>query len=88
MLSAKKTMEMLPGVAANGLRGGVLYHDGQFDDARYAISLMRTFEELGGVAINYVEATGLIERDGKTRWRACARLRERCAGLNCRRRRS
>ena len=65
MLSPEKTLAMLPGVAANGLRGGVLYHDGQFDDARYAISLLRTFEELGGVAINYVEATGLIERNGK-----------------------
>jgi glycerol-3-phosphate dehydrogenase len=66
ILSSKQTLEMLPGVMQSGLRGGVLYHDGQFDDARYAISLMRTFEELGGVAINYVEATGLIERGGKT----------------------
>jgi glycerol-3-phosphate dehydrogenase len=65
MLSREKTLAMLPGVAANGLRGGVLYHDGQFDDSRYAISLMRTFESLGGVAINYVEATGLIESNGK-----------------------
>jgi len=65
MLSAKKTVEMLPSVAANGLRGGVLYHDGQFDDARYAISLMRTFEELGGAALNYAEVTELIERNGK-----------------------
>ncbi|WP_035358923.1 glycerol-3-phosphate dehydrogenase/oxidase [Edaphobacter aggregans] len=65
MLSPEKTREMLPGVAASGLRGGVLYHDGQFDDARYGVSLLRTFEELGGVAINYVEATGLIERSGK-----------------------
>jgi glycerol-3-phosphate dehydrogenase len=65
MLSVKKTLEMLPSVTGNGLRGGVLYHDGQFDDARYAVSLMRTFEELGGAAINYAEVTGLIERDGK-----------------------
>ena len=65
MLSKEKTLAMLPGVTSNGLRGGVLYHDGQFDDSRYAISLMRTFESLGGVAINYVEATGLIESNGK-----------------------
>jgi glycerol-3-phosphate dehydrogenase len=65
MLSQKETLAMLPGVRREGLRGGVLYHDGQFDDARYAVSLMRTLEELGGVAINYVEATGLIERNGK-----------------------
>ena len=65
MLSRENTLAMMPGVTSNGLRGGVLYHDGQFDDSRYAVSLMRTFESLGGVAINYVEATGLIERNGK-----------------------
>lgn len=66
MLSREKTLAMLEGVKADGLRGGVLYHDGQFDDSRYAVSLMRTFEGLGGVAINYVEAAGLIERNGRT----------------------
>jgi glycerol-3-phosphate dehydrogenase len=65
MLSREKAVAMLPGVSQEGLRGGVLYHDGQFDDARYAISLMRTFDELGGTAVNYVEVTGLIERGGK-----------------------
>jgi glycerol-3-phosphate dehydrogenase len=65
MLSRRETVAMLPGIRQEDLRGGVLYHDGQFDDARYAISLMRTLEDLGGIAINYVEATGLIERNGK-----------------------
>jgi glycerol-3-phosphate dehydrogenase len=65
LLSRKTALEKLPGIKSGGLRGGILYHDGQFDDARYAIALMRTLEDLGGVAINYVEATGLIERDGK-----------------------
>jgi glycerol-3-phosphate dehydrogenase len=66
ILSARTTLEKLPGILQNGLRGGVLYHDGQFDDSRYAISLLRTLEDLGGTAINYVEATGLIEEGGKT----------------------
>lgn len=66
LLSRKQTLEMLPGVASAGLKGGVLYHDGQFDDARYVVSLLRTFEELGGTAINYVEATGLFQHGGKT----------------------
>ncbi len=66
LLSREKTIEMLPGIANEGLRGGVLYHDGQFDDARYIVTLLRTFQELGGIAINYVEATGLLQRDGKT----------------------
>ncbi len=65
MLSSKETQAMLPGVRPEGLRGGVLYHDGQFDDARYAIALLRTLQDLHGTAINYVEATGLIEHNGK-----------------------
>lgn len=65
-LSRSRTLEMLPAIVSDQLRGGVLYHDGQFDDARYAISLMRTFQDLGGLAINYVEAVGLLQHHGKT----------------------
>lgn len=65
MLSREETLKKLPGIFSTGLRGGILYHDGQFDDARYAIALVRTLQDLGGTAINYVEATGLIERAGK-----------------------
>ena len=65
LLSRKTTLELLPGVMEDQLRGGILYHDGQFDDSRYAVTLLRTLQDLGGVAINYVEATGLIERGGK-----------------------
>ena len=65
-LSRTQTLELLPGIVSQGLRGGVLYHDGQFDDARYAISLLRTLEDLGGTAINYVEATGLLQTEYKT----------------------
>ena len=64
-LSGETTLEKLPGLRPDGLRGGVLYHDGQFDDARYAIALLRTFQDLGGTAINYVEAFGLLWRGGK-----------------------
>jgi glycerol-3-phosphate dehydrogenase len=65
LLSRKSTLEMLPGVKAEGLRGGILYHDGQFDDARYATALLQTIEDLGGIAINYVEATGFVMSAGK-----------------------
>src|SRR5580692_2705509 len=66
LLSREQTLAMLPGIASDGLKGGVLYHDGQFDDARYIVALLRTFQDLGGTAINYVEATGLLHRNGKT----------------------
>ena len=63
-LSRAETMRRMPTLETDGLRGGVVYHDGQFDDARLAITLLRTFGELGGVAANYLEVTGLIkERD-------------------------
>lgn len=62
MLSARTTAEKLPGIRHNGLRGGILYHDGQFDDSRYAIALLRTLQDLGGTAINYVEAVAMLER--------------------------
>lgn len=65
LLSRDSTLERLPSIKLAGLRGGILYHDGQFDDARYAIALLRTLQDLGGAAVNYVEATGLIERGGK-----------------------
>ena len=66
ILSVAETVEHLPTIKREGLKGGILYRDGQFDDARYAISLMRTLEDAGGFAINYVGATGLIQRGGKT----------------------
>lgn len=61
LLSRESTLQRLPSIAADGLRGGILYHDGQFDDARLAITLLRTLEDLGGVAVNYVEAVGLLK---------------------------
>jgi glycerol-3-phosphate dehydrogenase len=66
LLSRESTLERLPGIVEDGLRGGILYHDGQFDDARYAIALLRTLQDLGGTAINYVEAVGLLRQGGKT----------------------
>lgn len=65
LLTRTVTLERLPGIHARGLRGGILYRDGQFDDARYAIALLRTLQNLGGTAVNYVEATGVLERGGK-----------------------
>jgi glycerol-3-phosphate dehydrogenase len=50
---------LAPRVGRRNLRGGVLYFDGQFDDARLAVSLMRTLFDLGGTAINYMRASAL-----------------------------
>jgi glycerol-3-phosphate dehydrogenase len=64
LLSKAETLRQLPTVEPNGLRGGVIYHDGQFDDARLAISLALTLADVGGIAINYLPVTGIISEGG------------------------
>lgn len=61
ILSRQQTIAALPGVKTKGLKAGILYYDGQFDDARYAIALLRTLQDLGGVALNYARVTGLMK---------------------------
>ncbi len=65
MLSKKKVMQKLPKIKAKGLKGGVVYTDGQFDDARMAITLALTASDLGASLINYMHVTGLIKEQGK-----------------------
>ena len=60
-LSAPETTALLPGVKSSGLVGGVLYYDGQFDDARLAVNIMQTLIEKEGCAVNYVRADGLLK---------------------------
>jgi glycerol-3-phosphate dehydrogenase len=67
ILGRNNTAGKLAGVRSEGLKGGILYYDGQFDDARFAIALFRTFIDLGGVALNYARVTRLLKRDGVVR---------------------
>lgn len=60
-LSREETLEEAPTLEAEGLRGGVLYHDGQFDDARLAINLAQTAAGQGAVLLNYCRVDGLIK---------------------------
>lgn len=62
-ISKNETIKKLPGIKTEGLKGGVLYHDGQFDDSRLAINLAQSIWENGGTAINYVKVTGLLKND-------------------------
>ncbi len=65
-ISRQKTLESLPGVQSKVLRGGVLYHDGQFDDSRLAVNLVQSIIENGGCAVNYCKVTGLLKnKEGK-----------------------
>lgn len=60
-ISKKKTMELLPSVEQKGLQNGVIYHDGQFDDARMAINLAQTAVENGACVLNYVKVIHLLK---------------------------
>ena len=87
ILSRAETRERLPTIRTEGLRGGVVYYDGQFDDARLLINLAETAAEHGAVLLNYAEVTGVTKgRDGTVdgveardveqgaRWRIGARV--------------
>src|SRR5215831_20417081 len=58
-LSRKATLARIPALRTEGLRGGVLYHDGQFDDSRLLINLVQSAVERGGVLVNYAPVTAL-----------------------------
>lgn len=64
-LSRKETIELLPTVRRQGLRGGIVYHDGQFDDARLAVCLARTMADLGGTPLNYMKVNALATCSGR-----------------------
>jgi glycerol-3-phosphate dehydrogenase len=65
VLNREETLERLPTIKTDGLRGGVIYFDGQFDDARLLIDLAATADEQGATLLNYVEVTGFTrDADG------------------------
>jgi glycerol-3-phosphate dehydrogenase len=77
ILSSQETIDELPNLQTEGLRGGVIYYDGQFDDTRLLIHMAATAADHGGTLLNYapvVEVTrdgdgfvdGVIYRDDET----------------------
>lgn len=60
-ISRTETIERLPLLKAEGLKGGVVYHDGQFDDARMALALAEAAAEQGAVPLNYFRVTSLLK---------------------------
>jgi len=61
ILSREETLEHLPTLKTEGLRGGAVYYDGQFDDARLLIHMVVTAFEQGATLLNYVEVTGVTK---------------------------
>jgi glycerol-3-phosphate dehydrogenase len=60
-----QALRLAPTLEPQDLKGGVVYYDGQFDDTRLAVSLLRTFLDHGGTALNYTPVVGLVKSGGK-----------------------
>ncbi|MBD3223157.1 MAG: FAD-dependent oxidoreductase [Caldithrix sp.] len=59
MISKEQTLEYIPTIETKDLAGGVVYYDGQFDDARLLINLARTAYEQSAVLVNYMPVVEL-----------------------------
>jgi glycerol-3-phosphate dehydrogenase len=59
ILSRDETLQRLPTIKTEGLRGGVVYYDGQFDDSRLLVNLAQTAAEQGAALINYAKVVGV-----------------------------
>lgn len=64
LLSRKKTLELLPNINPTKVAGGILYYDGQFNDAALCIDLVHTAVRHGAVVMNYTKAVGFIKEKG------------------------
>lgn len=65
ILSKEEITQTIPTIRHEGLRGGVLYFDGQFDDSRLLINLVATAAEHGATMINYAQVTAITrDNDG------------------------
>ena len=61
ILNSQTVAKLLPNIRKAGLKGGVLYYDGQFDDARLAINIARTSASQGGMLVNYMRVVELLK---------------------------
>jgi glycerol-3-phosphate dehydrogenase len=65
LISRNELIRRIPNIREQGLKSGVLYHDGQFDDARLAISLALTALEQGAVLLNYFRVNKLTKENSQ-----------------------
>ncbi len=63
-IGPKRALRTIPVLRPKQLSAGVIYHDGQFDDSRLAINLVRTAVDAGACVLNYANVTGLLKTDG------------------------
>lgn len=64
LVTREDTLRRIPNIEEEHLLGGVEYFDGQFDDARLAVTLARTADQHGACLLNYCRVTGLVRKEG------------------------
>jgi glycerol-3-phosphate dehydrogenase len=65
-INRSKALDRLPLLKPDGLKGGIVYHDGQFDDSRMAVTLASACVENGGTVLNYFRVNTLLkDKNGK-----------------------
>ncbi len=62
-ISRDETIQRIPNIRKEKLLGGVVYYDGEFDDARLALNIAQTCDELGGCVLNYFNVTSLYKNE-------------------------
>jgi glycerol-3-phosphate dehydrogenase len=66
LLSRQQALAVMPTLKSDHLTGAIIYQDGQFDDARYGVTLVKTFADAGGEVANYLAVVGFEQgADGK-----------------------
>lgn len=77
LLGRREVLGHFPMLKAEGLKAGILYYDGQFNDARMAVALALTSQAYGAVVINHAEAVDLVKAGGRI---VGARIKESFSG--------
>lgn len=72
MLSARRAVEWVPDLRADGLRGAAMYYDHQMNDSRVAITAARAAAEAGAVLLNHISVVGLRKTGSRSRVSTCA----------------
>lgn len=65
IIGRQEALTLAPTLNQARLKGGIVYYDGQFDDSRLAVTLMRTAFNHGATLINHMPVTGFVHQDGK-----------------------
>jgi len=63
-LDPEETQAHIPTIEMEDLRGGIIYYDGQFDDARLLVNLAQTAAEQGAAVVNYMPVKALLKDNG------------------------